>query len=419
MTPISMLPTPPPSDELQYHPVPDCCSGDTSTTSTALPIRQKAPQQSQVAERVNVSKGIKQWLRHYFIDNPPEKALKCRNLQLTFNLSCRLSLQELLELQKVATSYELQAPFYQPLVINYSQTSSTTTSRVTVTMPSLEHEITASEVQYAIRDQLWDGGNFYWGDWAAEGKRAVQALNASQVGKKIYPTDTTRFRYPDGSLWIRKLQPERPFFVIEVSLGHNYKTGYRKCQEWLRCYKGKVRYAVLVKIHQWPEKKKKEDFQEETVAVAAAGKRKASLLEEAEKVVATKRSKSTDIASELEELEVEYDYEEIAEDAYEASDTELENEEDEEVARRRKYKFKSVEVSVFMVDTTKSVIKVIDRMEVWPTMSEYTWEFAWSDMYSNSNNDKADLINTISFDFLNQLFESDDMLRNPTVYRHE
>ncbi|KAF8241445.1 hypothetical protein K440DRAFT_680228 [Wilcoxina mikolae CBS 423.85] len=186
-----------------------------------------------------------------------------------------------------------------------------------------------------------------------------------------------------------------------------------------------VRYAVLVKIHQWPEKKKKkQDPQEETVAAAAngeKGKRKASHLKEAEDIAATKRFKSSDVASELEELEVEYDYEEIAEGAYVASDSEPENggDEDEEAARCRKYKFKSVEVSVFMAESSTSVIKVIDRMEVWPNMPEYTWEFTWSDTYTNRNNDKADSINTISFNFLNRLFESDDMLRNPTVCPHE
>lgn len=73
----------------------------------------------------------------------------------------------------------------------------------------------------------------------------------------VVDSSTVQFGYPDGSLWIFYLQPTHPFIVIEVALSHDYKTGFTKCMEWMRYFKGKIRYAVLIKTNQWLPKKKK------------------------------------------------------------------------------------------------------------------------------------------------------------------
>lgn len=68
-----------------------------------------------------------------------------------------------------------------------------------------------------------------------------------------------RFRFPDGSLWLRNLGLEHPIVVIEVALGHDYQTGFCKCLERMLRFKGKIKYAVLVKINKWPKRKVKAD----------------------------------------------------------------------------------------------------------------------------------------------------------------
>jgi hypothetical protein len=50
-------------------------------------------------------------------------------------------------------------------------------------MASLEHDDTARVTEIHIRQQLFNGGNFYWGKWSNDGKdlEAVECLGAARV----------------------------------------------------------------------------------------------------------------------------------------------------------------------------------------------------------------------------------------------
>ncbi|KAF8241935.1 hypothetical protein K440DRAFT_665064 [Wilcoxina mikolae CBS 423.85] len=385
---------------------------------------------------------IQQWMQHYLTEYPPRKALRHHNIELVFTLECHLKLHQLLQLQKYASSLEFKSPLSLPAIVNYCENN--LSSRVTISMPSLEHDMTALKVQENVRQQLWDGGNFYWGTWKTSGITAVDLLGPSQVTKVSQPNKKSRFRYPDGSFWIFDLQPDHPFFVVEVALGHEYDEGRAKCKEWMLAYKGKVRYAILVKIHKWPEEKKKKGqvkgkgkaVAEDTAAAqaeendkapaaendsaTAKGKRKATH-DDSDSPPPAKRSKSRSVSRNsgfsVQPPEIEYDYNKEAEEEFDASDPDNTTDEEEDEGedkeeaqerrrRRRKYKFDYVEVSVFKTCTKSTFETVIDRMEVWPKIPEQEWKFKWSDWYKNDKNPTKDNVNVVSFAFLNTFFET-------------
>lgn len=52
-------------------------------------------------------------MQHYLTNNPPQKALRHRNIELIFTIRCHLKLHQLLQLQKYAF-FELKSPLYLP-----------------------------------------------------------------------------------------------------------------------------------------------------------------------------------------------------------------------------------------------------------------------------------------------------------------
>ncbi|KAF8241371.1 hypothetical protein K440DRAFT_665345 [Wilcoxina mikolae CBS 423.85] len=385
---------------------------------------------------------IKWWMQHYLVDNAPSKALQYQNIRLTFTLTHVLELEQLLELQQFAITFEQSSPFYRAAILDYTEHGGK--SRLGVTMATIEHDKIARETEQQIRQQLYDGNNFYWGDWSAEGIGAVECLSAARVALEHRTDKKCRFRFPDGSLWIPKIL-DHPFIVVEVALSHDYNIGYTKCLEWMFRYKGKIKYAVLVKVNRWPKRKKgKGKGQGKSVVVAASRKRGAPGQDATSNSDSSKRSKSTtdntpapseistpDIDSsaftnESEDVEedptieaLEFYTETDDEDFEETKEDQHDEDQHGEDQRRRKYKFKSVVVSVFKTGTSRKCDHIIKKMEVWPAAPPHpAWQFEWADMFRSPQNPKANATNTVSFDFLHAFFEM-KMLRVQERIEHE
>ncbi|KAF8540594.1 hypothetical protein BDD12DRAFT_920446, partial [Trichophaea hybrida] len=381
--------TPPSTNEERHiREAASCPVKATLSLRSSAPCWQSHEDCQLVQNAVTSTQAILEWMQHYLTEYPPQKALRHRNIELIFTLECHLKLHQLLQLQKYASSLEFKSPLYLPVIVNYCENN--LSSRVTISMPSLEHDMTALKVQENVRQQLWDGGNFYWGTWKASGIMAVDLLGPSQVMKASQP-DKNIHKWPEKK----------------------------------RRVKGKGK-AVAEDTATAKAKENDQAPAAENGSATAKGKRKATH-DDSDSPSLSKRSKSRSvsrISGFVQPPEIEYDYDEEAEKEFDASDpddtTDEEDDEGEDKGedkeeaqerRRRKYKFDYVEVSVFKTRTKSAFETVIDRMEVWPKIPEQEWKFKWSDRYKNDKNPTKDNVNVVSFAFLNTFSTHPRMLK--------
>ncbi|KAA8914033.1 hypothetical protein FN846DRAFT_902315 [Sphaerosporella brunnea] len=295
--------------------------------------------------------------------------------RVRFKLPCAVSRSELDILSETA----------HPLRLEYTRPS-IRRARVTVAMPSVEHDQTAIEVEAQIRQQLHEGGNFYWGPMLGRGIEGVKLRGAQEVKVE------EGVRRPDGSLYIPAMQRNFPVIVLEVALSDTFRNAKRKCKMWLRQPGRPIKYAMLVKINKWPTRCVSRVKLTTIIPVVAAAVDESLLDIESEEVDADQLEQAVD----------------QADDPLDADQPDQH--------RRQTHKFHSVTVSVFCrAGSAKDpqMRTLINQMEVWPAKPSQPWDFSWSEMTPGTAIPEPTRSgrNVISFDFLHELFET-EMVRS-------
>lgn len=108
-----------------------------------------------------------------------------------------------------------------------------------ITLPGLPHELMAT-FDNDMRESLLSQG-FLWPSWKSQWLKSCGAARISLVHGR-----TRREMEPDGGLQI--LSQKLPFLLVEVADSQEYTEVLEKASWMLRHSKGKIRFAILIKL---------------------------------------------------------------------------------------------------------------------------------------------------------------------------
>ncbi|KAF8545458.1 hypothetical protein BDD12DRAFT_871734 [Trichophaea hybrida] len=253
---------------------------------------------------------------------------------------------------------------------------------ITIGLPRSEHDRLATSTEECIRDQLWDGGKFYFSKWG-ETKNGIKPRGAEGIDIIDNNGKLTR-KGPDGQLWIDALSSKAPIFVVEVALSQRYDEWPRKDEDMDKAIENRKRKATATI---------------ETLEITRLSISKRTKLE-GDNIPA--------VALQNLELDEETEVEDLAE-------FKPNNPID---PTPQTHKYKRVEISILKSiehNHHRMTEIVINNMEIWPQAPAQRWTFKWDDILDRIPDTHKQNIMEVSFEQLNDyLFQEFSRHRNPS-----